>query len=184
MVFRQVLEGDVKKFKAKSNTTPSGGGARDFRFRPYEKFDAVFDRLLSTRKTVTRKRKGKSLSLSVYTEDVTVWHGPGATAPHTLVFESPTTARDGEGRICQLDKLKLKAKGSTADRCEFLILWKDNSGKVFVALVTDRELRAGHWHEDIAKVLLSCMEQKKTRSAIQGYHDFKSGRHYCKGKQE
>jgi len=38
-VFKELKDGDLRKFTATSADANSGGGARDQRFSPYDKFD-------------------------------------------------------------------------------------------------------------------------------------------------
>jgi hypothetical protein len=45
IVYYEIVEGDFRKFQAVSNDAPTGGGARDLRFRQYEKFLEVLKRL-------------------------------------------------------------------------------------------------------------------------------------------
>lgn len=42
VVWKELHADDYDKFITQSNQTPSGGGARDLRWRPHERFDAVF----------------------------------------------------------------------------------------------------------------------------------------------
>ena len=178
LVFRQVLPGDVLKFKAKSNTSVTGGGARDFRFRPYEKFDQVFERLLIGRKHVKRRRAGKDILEEIYTGRATVIHSATKQTLNDLIFEPPTTARPGEGRLCQLDKLKLKVP--TDPSAVLLLIWQEFSGNIFIAFVVETALRSGDWHPRISSALLQCIAERRGKKAIQGYFDFEFTQHFCK----
>lgn len=37
-IFKELVEGDFRKFFAQSNDTDSGGGARDLRYKPQKEF--------------------------------------------------------------------------------------------------------------------------------------------------
>ena len=45
VIYKKIVEGDLSKFTATSNVTPSGGGARDLRFSPAKEFFPVFQKL-------------------------------------------------------------------------------------------------------------------------------------------
>ena len=65
VVFKQLVEGDLRKFKAESNDADTGGGARDLRFRPYDRFDGAFERLFPVEELVPRRRNNKSTMVKV-----------------------------------------------------------------------------------------------------------------------
>ena len=47
VIYKKIVEGDLSKFTATSNITPSGGGARDLRFSPATEFFPVFQRMFT-----------------------------------------------------------------------------------------------------------------------------------------
>ena len=47
VVYKKIVEGDLKKFFAQSNITQSGGGARDLRFSPAKEFFSIFQRMFT-----------------------------------------------------------------------------------------------------------------------------------------
>src|SRR4029079_6724773 len=59
VVFREIVPGDLRKVEADAQDAGTGGGARDLRFRPYEKFAPVFSVLLPERVQEMRKRGGE-----------------------------------------------------------------------------------------------------------------------------
>jgi len=62
IVYKEIVEGDFRKFKAESNDADTGGGARDLRFRPHDEFAKVFRELFPRSQQKTRKRDGKNRS--------------------------------------------------------------------------------------------------------------------------
>jgi len=59
LLFKSIEEGDLKKIEARSNITPSGGGARDLRLphRPLEKaINKMFPRVVHEGRTRDKQR--------------------------------------------------------------------------------------------------------------------------------
>lgn len=179
LIFREVLAGDVKKFEAKSNKTKSGGGARDFRFRPYSEFDGIFERMLAGTDTKPRKRDGAAKTITIYTSPVSIW---GGTVSHPLEFEPPTTARKNEGRLTRLNHLGLavpKNQGRV-----FLVIHQTGDDKVWLSFATQDELTNKAWHPTINDFLLACMlAPRSSNSAAQGFLDIEAGTHFCNSKE-
>ena len=66
IVFREILDGDRRKFVAKSNDTDTGGGARDIRFRSWTKLKTVFRRMFPHVRHLSRRRDGKPVTEDAY----------------------------------------------------------------------------------------------------------------------
>ena len=45
VIYKKIVDGDLRKFSATSNDQPSGGGARDLRFSPAKDFLPVFEKM-------------------------------------------------------------------------------------------------------------------------------------------
>ena len=45
IIYKKIVDGDLRKFSATSNDQPSGGGARDLRFSPAGEFMAAFEKM-------------------------------------------------------------------------------------------------------------------------------------------
>ena len=182
LVYREVLPGDVAKFQGKSNLTPSGGGARDFRFRPYSKFQGIFEKLLSGRKTETRIRKGLPTATLIYTDTVTVTDATGTASTRQIEFEPPTTAREDEGRLPRLNAYGMVVPTGAVGRV-LLLLYQTGNGSLFLNFATETDLRAGAWNATVARHLLDCLDEERPAShAAQGFFDLSSGESFCKSK--
>jgi hypothetical protein len=183
VVFREVLPGDVLKFAAKSNKTKSGGGARDFRYNPYDKFDDVFGRLLKGRRQEDRVRNKITTSVTVYENKAGLCTPSGVVPGKTLEFEPPTSAREGEGRLTRLNSLGLSVPKNQGR--VFLMVWQTDDGKVWFGFATENELQSGKWHASINDFLLSCMTAKRRHgNAAQGFIDFEQGSQFCNGVEK
>lgn len=178
-VFREVLAGDVLKFAAQSSSSGTGGGARDMRFRPYDKFDAVFERLLTGRKTVSRVRNAVPVDIRIYSAPVSVVHSSSRVTTATMEFEPPTTARDDEGRLTRLNHYGLAVPASQGR--VMLLIWQTGDNAVRLAFATEKQLAAGKWHPQIGQALVDCFATKRRHgNAAQGFVDFVRGTRFYK----
>jgi len=177
LVFREVLPGDRRKFIAQSADSPSGGGARDFRFSPYDRFEDVFELMFPGRETKTRRRNGHDVDIEIYTGRVSIW-GRGETLL-PLEFEPPTSARPNEGRLTRLNHLGLVVP-TEAGRV-LLVLYETDDNRLWMAFATEESLQARQWHRVVNDFLLSCLERDRPANhAAQGFLDLVTGKQYCK----
>lgn len=180
LVYREVLPGDVAKFAGKSNITPSGGGARDFRFRPYSKFQGIFERLLTGRKTETRVRNKVRTPTLIYTSTVTVTDVTGTVSVRPIEFEPPTTARDDEGRLPRLSAYGMTVPTGSVGRV-LLLLYQTGNGNLTLNLATEADLLGNVWDATVTKHLLDCLAEKRPEGhAAQGFFDLSTGESFCK----
>lgn len=178
IIFREVKEGDLRKFTATSNDSPSGGGARDFRYRPFDRFDGIFARVLPGRKSESRVRNGMRTTETLYTAPVSVPHNNGSVSRHELTFEPPTTAREGEGRLAQLDKYDLdppKNEGRV-----LLLIIEDGGGHVILTFFSEKDLAGKLWHPTVNAFFSKVFSVPSKRSANQGFIDFQSQTEWIK----
>ena len=49
VIYKKIVDGDLRKFSATSNDQPSGGGARDLRFSPAGEFMTAFEKMFPHR---------------------------------------------------------------------------------------------------------------------------------------
>lgn len=170
IIFREVMEGDLRKFTATSADADTGGGARDFRFTPFNKFDGVFARALPGRATENRVRDGVRTSETLYTATVSIPKKDGSTITRELRFEPPTDSRNGEGRLAQLDKFGLEPPVSEG---RFLLLIiEDATGAVILTFYSEQDLASGLWHQTVNDFFKEVFARPKRRMATQGYIDF------------
>lgn len=170
IIFREVMPGDLRKFTATSNDADTGGGARDFRFTPFHKFDGVFARVLPGRENVTRVRNKVRTQVTLYTANVSIPRKNGTTVTKKLRFEPPTTARGGEGRLAQLDKFELEPP--TGEGRFLLLIIEDASGGVIVTFYSEQDLASGQWHPTVNDFFKQVFAKPQKQNATQGYIDF------------
>lgn len=169
IIFREVMPGDLRKFTATSADADSGGGARDFRFTPFNKFDGVFARALPGRAVKTRVRNGLRTEVTLYTATVRIPRKNGTTATRELRFEPPTTARDGEGRLAQLSKFGLEPPSNEG---RFLLLIIDEGAGGIVTFYSEQDLANGQWHPTVNDFFAQVFATAQAKNANQGYIDF------------
>jgi len=170
IIFREVMPGDLRKFTATSADATTGGGARDFRFTPFNKFDGVFARALPGRDKEPRLRNNVRTTVTLYTANVRV-PGKNGTAPtKELRFEPPTTARDGEGRLAQLSKFGLEPP--TGEGRFLLLIIEDANANVIVTFYSEQDLANGAWHSTVNDFFNQVFSTPQKKNANQGYIDF------------
>jgi hypothetical protein len=170
IIFREVLPGDLRKFTATSADANTGGGARDFRFTPFDKFDGVFARALPGRAKEARVRNKVRTSVMLYTATVSIPMNNGTAATKELRFEPPTTARDGEGRLAQLSKFDLEPP--TNQGRFLLLIIEDAGGNVIVTFYSEQDLADGKWHQAVNVFFKQVFAVQQKKNANQGFIDF------------
>ena len=170
IIFREVMEGDLRKFTATSADADTGGGARDFRFTPFNEFDGVFARALPGRAKVQRVRKGTRTVVTLYTANASIPRKNGTTAIRALRFEPPTTARGSEGRLAQLSKFGLEPP--EGEGRFLLLIIEDESGNVIVTFYSEHDLAGGKWHSTVNNFFKQVFAKPQKKNASQGFIDF------------
>lgn len=180
VVYKEIVPGDLRKFKAESNDAPSGGGARDLRFRPYRNFGSVFERLFPQKRTVRRRRNRVDTNVDVLVGRF-FWKDGAIDRNMEAVFEPPTTARPGEGRLAVVHNYPpLQHAPSFDDGRVVVMLVQRQDGTVWPAFATEGSLRRGEWDAAVARAVLSCLDAKRGKSQIaRGFIDFELHEHYC-----
>lgn len=172
LVYKEIVRGDRRKFEAQSNDTPSGGGARDLRYSPYEEFVKVFGRMLPT-------RDANDVCTGHFT-----WIDKGAQKRGDAFFHPPTSVRPNEGRIASVDKyLPLDTLPSESEGTTILIIYQDKHGEVWPYFTTDRSLASGEWHPAVSELILKCLHaHRRTGVSCCGYIDYEFNEVFCNGK--
>jgi hypothetical protein len=186
-VFKELKSGDLRKFNATSADSKSGGGARDQRFSPYGKFDAVFHAMFKgTPEHRNRKKKdGTTEQLTIYVSPIAVHaddthrSNPAKEVQHesqpylvqTLRYWPPTEVRANEGRLGEVSKLDL-APPSDKGRVFLLIFEDDTALTPRVAFVTEHDVKAKSWEKSINDFFEKLLETPATTNAVMGYKDF------------
>lgn len=180
IVYKEIVEGDVLKMQAKSNLTPSGGGARDLRF-PKAKFHEVMHRIFTK---VVQLKDGRECREA----EVLYLDPNGNKRFTTLKYWPATNARPTEERIGQIhDSPALGKNPPASDKGRvFVTLTKFDDGIVRCAYAYEDDLVAGRWAPEVTRHILECMESSDQASAnrehprpTQGYYDFTQGVGVC-----
>lgn len=180
LVVREIVPGDRRKFTATSNDVDTGGGARDLRFRPEDKFAPVFARMFPTTKTVTSRRGGAAVQLQVHTGQIR-WPSvptPGQAPPYQTgqaeIWPS-TNARPGELRLVRVHEYgfspllpPLQVNGKTV-----MMLIQETQG-VVVRFTTEASIRTNNWHRSIKPFLLRWLDS----DSLSGFIDLQTGEEF------
>lgn len=126
------MDGDVRKLQARSNDSPTGGGARDIRLRPFRRWNPVVEQIISQ----PTKRRGILGSAVNWTEP------SGAVQSAVIEWWRPTASRGGEGRLGRVhrvaswhvDPIAYKAAKRRGKKW-FVRLVKDELGRVWADLI-------------------------------------------------
>ena len=172
MVFKEILEGDRRKFEAQSNDSETGGGARDLRFSPYEKFKLVFEKMLPD-------KDAHGVCTGYFT-----WIEGGLQQRVEGYFHPPTKARPTEGRIANVDKyLPTKSLPPHGAGNVVLLIVQQDDGSVWPHFITDRSLETEDWHPRVRELILGCLHARRREGvSMAGFVDFESGEEFCNGK--
>lgn len=171
VIFKEIVDGDLRKFQAQSNDSPTGGGARDLRFSPYAQFREVF-----------------SLMLPHHTPEsfngTFTWYDANRTLQTgRAIFMFPTNARPNEGRITNVDKYLPMCPYSIDEGPIFLIIVQDITDTNYVSFATHSQL-ISDWHPIISNFIINLYRTKRPDSiTVSGYLDFERGINYGKNRR-
>ncbi|MCX7595482.1 MAG: hypothetical protein N2235_17340 [Fischerella sp.] len=172
IIYKEIVDGDRRKFKARSNDSESGGGARDLRFRPFERLGQVFERMFPD-----KNDQGICVGRFYWVEDA-------QTVCKDAYFHPPTTSRPNEGRIANIDKYLPKNKIPAADGGNrvILLLVQRTDGTVWPSFTTERSLESGRWDRQVSEAILSGLHARRRAGvAATGFIDFEVGEVYHNG---
>jgi hypothetical protein len=172
IVYKEILPGDIRKFAAESNDSPSGGGARDLRFRPFESFRPIFRRMFPNNET-DGIFSGRFYSME-----------GGREIVRRALFHPPTNARPGEGRLANVDKCLPHDNLPSNEETVILLLIQRSDGKVWPHFITRSSLvNDDLWEENIKRMILNCFSaHRRSGVSMVGFIDFETGEEYCNGK--
>jgi hypothetical protein len=183
VVFKEIVSGDLRKFRAESNDSETGGGARDLRFSPYGEFAGVFGEMFSDRVKENRRRGGINTEIEVLKGDLT-WDDPATNSQRSkpIYFEPPTDVRPGEGRIPRVHEYPPFQVPVADNEGRVLLLFiQRGDGSVWSAFATENSLRSGQgWDPAVSRGLLACLDAPRPRNqTAQGYLNLRAGTRYC-----
>lgn len=186
ILYKEIAEGDLLKFKAISNTSDTGGGARDLRIRPFDEFLPVIKLIFPETVTEKRRRGGKSVNQDIFKGKFHSTDSTGKDKIEDVYFEPPTDARPNEGRIARVSSytcfhttLQFKANDKI-----FLLLVQMTDKSVWPYFYYESSFRQkGLWHPTVEKALTDCVDAKRAKgNVVMGYYDFTTQKGYCNGK--
>ena len=163
ILFQQLRLATVLKAQAVSNEAPTGGGARDLRLRPYDRFQPFMERLLPDARTRLRRDGG----------EVTIRYGLATwgdgSETREIEYWSPTNARPREGRIAQINSLPPLAVPPEDVEGAVILFVRDEDGLIWVRYATDEGLRASL--PEVGDFILDCLGNATENRIATGYID-------------
>ncbi len=187
ILYKELVEGDLRKLQAKSNDSDTGGGARDFRFGAYNTLLPVIKQMFPQTVKESRKRGGQMVQIDVFKGVFSWTKASGSVQSKEAYFEPPTDVRPSEGRIARVHEYPCfdasHVKISVGNRV-LLLLIQLHDGSVWPHYAEETSLRTPNsWHPVVAKELLDCLDAvRPVNQAVIGYRDFTNAGRYCNGK--
>lgn len=167
VIYKKIVDGDLRKFSATSNDQPTGGGARDLRFSPAKEFMVAFEKMFT-------HRKDNVLYGRFY------WVGH---APTEVFIHPPTNSRPNEVRIGRVHEcFPSDVIPNSARDCILLLILDDNE-KVWPYFTSERSLRTDNWHPLIKNAVLEGISARRgERVTPMGFIDIADGGCYTNGR--
>lgn len=169
VVYKEILPGDLKKFRAASNKSKTGGGARDLRFNPGRKFDSIFRKMFEL-----DEEKG-----------ILIGEFHWGEVPNTQVeVYPPTNARPTEIRITKIHHcFPDSIIPNDAEGCILLIV-QNTKDEIWPYFTTYKSLIEDKWHRSIKEHIINGLTAKRRKGvAADGFIDFENGEVFTNGKQ-
>ena len=145
VILQRVDEGDKRKARAESNDSASGGGARDLRFNPQDKFFPLLGKVFTGR----RNKRGKT----VYFGDIN-WSDGKSVSSAELEVWPPYPSRPFEckiGRVSSLNIGKLIQSDPNGGQSVIMIL-QQADGAIWLYFTTETSLRTPNtWDPKVEK---------------------------------
>ncbi len=181
VVYKEIVEGDFRKFRAESNDSDTGGGARDLRFRPYATFENAFRKMFPQVRQEQRKRNGSRVTTDVLVGRFYWKDSAGNERSKEALFEPPTDARPDEGRLPVVHTYPpLNLLPPINEGRIVLLLVQRDDDSVWPHFATENSLRSGAWHNDVALPILTCLDTRRRSNAVaRGYIDFETETRFC-----
>ncbi len=187
ILYKELVEGDLRKLQAKSNDAETGGGARDFRFGSYKTLLPVIRLMFPETVREPRKRGGQIVMIDLFKGMFSWLDAQGTKHSKDGFFEPPTDARPSEGRISRVHEYGCfdasRVKIGTSNRVLLLLIQLEDAS-LWPYYAEEKSLRTPNaWHPDVAKELLNCLDASRPAGqAVIGYRDFTNLNRYCNGK--
>ena len=182
VIYKRVLPGDQLKFRNKSNSTLTGGGARDLRFRPWDKYKPVIVQMFPKQKTraTSRTVNGKRVPVqAIYHEGVLRYDAGGKPQEMKLEFWEPTTARPNEARLSKVSSIPLFKPGGIKGNlgAVFMLLVQMSDGKLGAAWTYEQYLRNNPgWNPKVRDPLVNALDAASATTNLHGWIDLVAGK--------
>jgi|SRR5690606_20263900 len=176
VLMQRIDDGDIRKILAKSNDSPSGGGARDLRFRPETEFLPFFKRMFSDIHTKVRKTKGKQTVIEILSGTV-IWNHDGSDMSQKVEIWPSTDSRPNECRLAKVNGLKDLIKNSPSGGRSVLMLFQLSNGTIRLYFTNETSLKNDDWNPKIKEFASDWFESNK-KSA---YLELESKKQYPNG---
>ena len=170
-IFKELVEGDFRKFFAQSNDTDSGGGARDLRYKPQKEFYPFFEKMM-----IEKDNSGKL-------KDKFHWIINGKEVTTKFIVHSPTNSRPNEIRIGQVNKcIPDEAVPDVHTNTIFLIVQLDDL-TIWPYFVTYDSIENEDWDPIVKQVILEAYTtDKRSTTTATGFYDYETKEEYYYGK--
>lgn len=163
IVFKRIALGDIRKLKAESADSKTGGGARDFRFSPVNHFWPIFGQMFPSADGQGR------LSASFLWEDHTTT---------TTLVHPPTDSRPTECRIATVNECCPLGCLPPEDEDTLFLLAQEENG-VHAFFITVGSLKEKGWSNRIKRFLGHLLSLPiPGNSTPAGYVDFETNDHF------
>jgi hypothetical protein len=170
-IFKELVEGDFRKFIAQSNDTDTGGGARDLRYKPQKIFYPFFEKMMAV------KNADNTL------DDIFHWEIEGKVITTKVKVHPPTNSRPNEIRIARVHQcIPDEVVPQNHNNAIFLIVqYSDNS--LWPYFVTIDSIRNDDWDPIVKRVITEAYDvEKRENITATGYYDYETGEEYYYGK--
>lgn len=156
-VFKRVVPGDIRKLNAESNDSQSGGGARDFRYSPAEKFWPVLSEMSSN------NQGGGCINI--------IFHWDNGIEKQAVIHP-PTRSRNSEIRIGRVHECCPTEFVPIPGENAIFLLVQDDLG-VHADFLTMKKLKEARFVPRLRTYLASAIEGTASASiAPMGFIDF------------
>lgn len=189
ILYKEIVEGDLRKVEARSNNSPNGGGARDFRFGSYDQLLPVIKKMFPVIVKEDRKRGNVTTQIDVFKGEFHWQDQPGGpVSSKASFFEPPTDVRPSEGRIARVHEFPCfdtnRIPNGGPENRVLLLLIQRVDGTVWPHFGEESSLRTpGLWDPIVANEIIKCLDASRPKGrAVIGFRDFTAPLSYCNGK--
>ena len=164
IIYKKIVPGDFRKFRAESNDTDSGGGARDLRFSPAEEFTGQFKKMFL-------QQAGGALTGRFH------WKG----LPPTDVAVLPaTSSRPNEIRIGTVNRcFPSQILPENSEDCILLLVLRADD-MVYPCFASEHSLEHDNWHPDVSMPILNGLRaNRRANTTPMGYIDVENGKEWA-----